>query len=241
MMTKRFEPIMNKCGEIVDYIMSSPDIPTDENIQFKIRLSIEEAVENVVQYAYNGSIGWIEVSTRLSPDGVELIIELKDAGVPFNPLNNPDPDITLSAEDREVGGLGIFLCKKMMDEVTYNYIDNCNVLTMKKILVKENRNTMKVTIDNDNNITKVKLQGRVDTTNADKFRQDMTELMQDKYMNIEMDCADMEYSSSQGLRVFLMLQKSVSARSGKLVLINMKPQVKEVFDITGFSNIINIK
>lgn len=241
MMTKRFEPILNKCGEIVDYIMSSPDIPADENVQFKIRLSVEEAVENVVRYAYDGGVGWIEVSTALTCGGVELVIELKDAGVPFNPLDKPDPDITLSAEDRQVGGLGIFICKKMMDEVIYNYVDGCNVLTMKKILAKENNNTMKVIIDDTTALTKVILQGRIDTTNADKFRQDMETLMQDKYMDIELDCSDMEYSSSQGLRVFLMLQKSVSARHGKLVMVNMRPQVKEVFDITGFSNIINIK
>jgi anti-sigma regulatory factor (Ser/Thr protein kinase) len=61
-----------------------------------------------------------------------LSIELRDAGKPFNPLDNPDPDITLGAEERQIGGLGIFLCKKMMDEVSYRYTDGCNVLTMKK-------------------------------------------------------------------------------------------------------------
>lgn len=58
--------------------------------------------------------------------------------------------------------------------------------------------------------------------------------------DIEFDCTDMEYTSSQGLRMFLMLQKSVNNRKGQLVMKNMKPQVKEVFDITGFSNIIKI-
>ena len=58
--------------------------------------------------------------------------------------------------------------------------------------------------------------------------------------DIEVDCTNMEYTSSQGLRMFLMLQKSVGSKGGKLVLKNMKAQVKEVFDITGFSSIINI-
>jgi anti-anti-sigma factor len=58
--------------------------------------------------------------------------------------------------------------------------------------------------------------------------------------DIDIDCAAMSYTSSQGLRLFLMLQKSVMARGGKMVMRNMNPQVKEVFDITGFSNIITI-
>ena len=133
-MKKRFEPIVDKCGEIIDYLMSSPDIPQDEALQFKIRLSIEEAVENVVRYAYAGGMGWIEVGTELDPEGVMLTIELKDAGVPFNPLEKADPDVTLSAEDREIGGLGIFLCKQLMDRIEYRYEDGCNVLTMSKIV-----------------------------------------------------------------------------------------------------------
>ena len=134
-MKKRFEPIIDKCGEIIDYLMSSPDIPQDEGLQFKIRLSIEEAVENVVRYAYEGGMGWIEVGTELDPEGVMLTIMLKDAGVPFNPLDKPDPDITLSAEDRQVGGLGIFLCKQLMDHIEYKYEDGCNILVMSKKVV----------------------------------------------------------------------------------------------------------
>lgn len=133
-MKKRFNPIKDKSAEIIEYLMSSPDIPQDEGLQFKIRLSVEEAVENVVRYAYQGGIGWMEAGTELSPDGVELTIVLRDAGTPFNPLEKEDPDITLSADDRDIGGLGIFLCKQMMDSIDYRYEDGCNILTMTKKL-----------------------------------------------------------------------------------------------------------
>lgn len=99
---------------------------------------------------------------------------------------------------------------------------------------------MEVTINQEANKTIVVLNGRIDTTNADKFQQDIAPLMQGENPDIEIDCTGMEYTSSQGLRIFLMLQKSVMARQGKLVLTHIKPQVKEVFDITGFSNIIKI-
>lgn len=128
-MQKRFEPITDQCGTIVDYIMAVPEMPDDPGIQFKVRLCSEEAVANVVDYAYEGGMGFLEVSTEVSCGF--FIISLKDAGHPFDPLKNPDPDITLSAEERQIGGLGIFLCKQMMDEVHYAFADGCNLLTMK--------------------------------------------------------------------------------------------------------------
>ena len=82
--------------------------------------------------------------------------------------------------------------------------------------------------------------GRLDTSNADQFQQDIAPLMQGDKPDIDIDCTGMTYTSSQGLRLFLTLQKSVMARGGKMVMRNMNPQVKEVFDITGFSNIITI-
>lgn len=99
---------------------------------------------------------------------------------------------------------------------------------------------MDITIKTQEGKTLVTLNGRIDTTNADKFQQDLAPLMQGDKPDIEMDCSGMEYTSSQGLRMFLMLQKSVMARGGSLMLRNMRPQVREVFDITGFSNIIKI-
>lgn len=99
---------------------------------------------------------------------------------------------------------------------------------------------MEVTIKKSDEKTLVTLSGRLDTTNADAFQKDIAPLMEDAKPNIEIDCTAMEYTSSQGLRIFLLLQKTVSSKSGSMVMTNMRPQVKEVFDITGFSNIIKI-
>ncbi len=131
-MKKRFNPIKDKSSEIIEFVMSSPDIPDDDVLKFKLRLSIEEAVENVVRYAYDGGIGWLETNIDFNQDTLLLTIQLRDAGVPFNPLEKEDPDLTLSAEDRNIGGLGIYLCKKMMDSIEYRYEDGNNVLTMTK-------------------------------------------------------------------------------------------------------------
>ena len=132
MIKKRFNPITDRSSEIVAFLMSSPDMPEDADLRFKIELSIEEAVENVVQYAYEGGIGWLEAGTSLDNQSLILTIELRDAGVPFNPLEKADPDITLAADERPVGGLGIYLCKSMMDRISYRYEDGNNILIMEK-------------------------------------------------------------------------------------------------------------
>lgn len=136
-MKKLFNPIKDKTAEIIEYLMSSSDMPKDEDLRFKLRLSIEETVENVVQYAYKDGIGWMEVGTALDANGLMLTITLKDAGKPFNPLEKEDPDINLPLEEREIGGLGIYLCKQFMDDVQYRYEDGCNILIMKKEISKE--------------------------------------------------------------------------------------------------------
>lgn len=99
---------------------------------------------------------------------------------------------------------------------------------------------MDIKIEKQGAKTLATLSGRLDTTNAEAFQNDITPLMEEENPDIEIDCTDMDYTSSQGLRIFLMLQKSVTSKGGKMVMTNMKPQVKEVFDITGFSNIIRI-
>ncbi|MCQ2066099.1 MAG: STAS domain-containing protein [Bacteroidaceae bacterium] len=99
---------------------------------------------------------------------------------------------------------------------------------------------MEVTINREENKYNVVLAGRLDTTNVDQFQKDIAPLMQSGKSDITLDCTDMEYTSSQGLRMFLMLQKYVNQQGGAMKMVNMRPQVKEVFDITGFSSIINI-
>lgn len=128
-MTTRIVPIAGKTAEIIETVMSSPDVPQDEALRFRIRLSVEEIAENIVTYAYNNGNGFIEITTSLEND--ILTISFKDAGVPFNPLDKQDPDVTLGIDERPVGGLGIFICKKMMDSVSYVFEDGCNNFTMK--------------------------------------------------------------------------------------------------------------
>ena len=130
-MKKRYDPISGKSGAIIEDVMATPEVdglPFELNM--RIRLCVEEVVENVVSYAYDSGSGYMEVETGFCA-GVWRI-RFEDARVPFNPLDKDDPDITLSAEERPIGGLGIFLCKQMMDHLEYHYENGGNVLIMEK-------------------------------------------------------------------------------------------------------------
>ena len=114
--------------EFVDSFLEENDCPM--KTQMQIDLALEEAYVNIANYAYGDETGKAEIG--ISKNGDEVTIVLKDGGIPYNPLKKKDPDTTLSAEEREIGGLGVFLVKKNMDSVFYEYRDGKNIFTMTK-------------------------------------------------------------------------------------------------------------
>jgi serine/threonine-protein kinase RsbW len=93
-----------------------------------IELAAEEAFVNICNYSYPGKPGDVEVICEL--DGNRFIIEIIDSGIPFDMTSLPDPDITADVDDRKIGGLGILLIKKMVDEVRYRRENNRNILNL---------------------------------------------------------------------------------------------------------------
>lgn len=103
----------------------------DMSLTMSINLALEEAVVNVMNYAYpQGTSGEIDITVAYT-DGA-LVFTISDAGTPFDPTKVSDVDTSLSAEDRPIGGLGIHLVRQIMDEVSYSYENNHNILTLKK-------------------------------------------------------------------------------------------------------------
>ncbi|MBR5125796.1 MAG: SpoIIE family protein phosphatase [Oscillospiraceae bacterium] len=101
-------------------------------IQMALCVAIEEVFVNIAHYAYDSGDGHVNLGIGFDPDDSTVTFRIADKGIPFDPLKKPDPDITLSAEDRDIGGLGIFITKKTMDSVTYAYENGENILTMIK-------------------------------------------------------------------------------------------------------------
>lgn len=101
-------------------------------IQMQIDIAVEEIFVNIAHYAYNPEIGTATVRVEVMGDPPAVDITFIDGGIPYDPLAKADPDVTLSAEDRQIGGLGIFMVKKTMDDVKYEYLNGHNILTLKK-------------------------------------------------------------------------------------------------------------
>ena len=100
--------------------------------QMAVCVAIEEVFVNIAHYAYCDGVGDMELGIGL--EDRTITFRMTDSGVPFDPLKKPDPDITLSADEREIGGLGIFIAKQTMDSVTYAYENGKNILTMIKTI-----------------------------------------------------------------------------------------------------------
>ena len=116
--------------EFVDAELASLDCPM--KAQMQIDVAIDELFSNIAYYAYNPDTGPATVRVEVERDPLAVVITFIDNGKPYDPLAAADPDTTLCAEAREVGGLGVFLVKKTMDDVRYEYRDGKNILTIKK-------------------------------------------------------------------------------------------------------------
>ncbi|MBR4961689.1 MAG: ATP-binding protein [Clostridia bacterium] len=102
--------------------------------QMQIAIAIDEIFSNIAHYAYGTETGQATVRVEALEDPESVMITFMDNGVPYDPLAKADPDTTLSADEREIGGLGIYMVKKTMDDISYEYKDGQNILRMIKKL-----------------------------------------------------------------------------------------------------------
>ena len=98
----------------------------------QIDVAVEEIFINIASYAYPPGKGRVTVKVEAEKDPGSCTLTFIDSGKPFDPLDRDDPDVTLSAEDRDIGGLGVLMVKKSMDELDYKYENSCNILRIKK-------------------------------------------------------------------------------------------------------------
>lgn len=131
MLEKKFEAKENNLAEVLQFVENELEIKElPMKLSMQISVCVEEIFTNIARYAYSEKEDDVTLGISYSED--ELIMRFTDHGMPFDPLMKKDPDITLSAEDRDVGGLGIFIVKKTMDDVHYEYKNGKNILTIRK-------------------------------------------------------------------------------------------------------------
>ncbi|MBO4854486.1 MAG: anti-sigma factor antagonist [Oscillospiraceae bacterium] len=121
--------------KVMDFVNSHLDtVNCPAKARMQLDLAVEEIFVNIARYAYAPEKGNATIKVEVLNDPVTVTITFMDRGVPYDPLKKENPDVTLCAEEREIGGLGIFMTKKVMDDVYYEYRDGQNILTLKKVL-----------------------------------------------------------------------------------------------------------
>ena len=123
---------LNEVLAFVDEELEKLDCPI--KTQMTIDIAVEEIYINIASYAYRPGTGNAVIRMEVEEDPLAVMLTFIDSGMPYNPLAKEDPDITLSAEERQIGGLGIYMVKKSMDDVSYKFEDGKNIFSIKKLI-----------------------------------------------------------------------------------------------------------
>ena len=128
------EATVENLAKVTEFIIESlEEMNCKPKIIMQMELVIEELFVNVAHYAYRPDVGICTVQKEIEENPRAIVITFIDSGVPYNPLEHEDPDTSLGVEEREIGGLGIFLVKKNVDDISYEYKNGQNVLRLKKL------------------------------------------------------------------------------------------------------------
>ena len=129
-MKKTFRAKKEELDNVLSFIHESLSEYLNQKLLLKIDLVVEEIFANIANYAYNNGDGDVEIEVKNIDNKIVILFE--DSGVPFNPLEVPEVDVALPTEEREIGGLGIYMVRKIMDNVEYMYKENKNILVIEK-------------------------------------------------------------------------------------------------------------
>lgn len=127
------DAVVENLQTVVDFVAEQLEVrECPMKVSMQIELVVEEIFVNIASYAYHPEIGAATFCMEFEENPSAVLMTFIDGGKPYNPLEKTDPDTTLDVDERDIGGLGIFLVKKNVDEITYEYADGKNILRMKK-------------------------------------------------------------------------------------------------------------
>lgn len=127
------EATVENISVVTDFINEELNkVNCSEKIKSEIDIVVDELFGNIANYAYGDTLGKAIVQIEITDNPMKASITFIDNGIKYNPLENNTPDITLSAQDREIGGLGVYIVKKLMNDIIYEYVDNRNILKIVK-------------------------------------------------------------------------------------------------------------
>lgn len=222
---------LDALAKVSAFITNAAEISgLDERATWQVQLAVDEAATNVIQHAYApDEVGDISLSWHCEAN--RFIVTLRDFGKQFDPQAVPEPDISSPLEERQVGGLGIYLITRLMDEVRFDFHpQEGNVLTMIKYITPGVRDDVVV----------LPISGRVDAVTAPQLNREVHEQIEHGARFVLLDLSNVAFLSSSGLRSLLLIRKELMTLGGELRLAGLQPQVHEVFALTGFTQVFAI-
>ncbi|MGB9723819.1 MAG: anti-sigma factor antagonist [Chloroflexia bacterium] len=203
----------------------------DERALYAIQTAVDEAATNIILHGY-GREGEGPIHIACWQEGDDFVVEMRDYGRPFDPSSVPEPDLHAPLEKRREGGLGLFLMRRMMNQVEFARRGEENVLRMVR------RRTPAVCLPPA--VPTLSPQGRLDAAHAPQLEQMLREALEGKPPALIVDLAQVTYLSSSGLRALLVAAKQLHRSGGHLVLCCPRPAVARVLRLTGFMEILPV-
>jgi serine/threonine-protein kinase RsbW len=222
---------LDALAQITAFITAAAEhLGLDERATWQVQLAVDEAATNIIQYAYDAEHPGDIVVTWYAEDD-RLVIRLCDHGRRFDPQAVEPPNLELPLEERQVGGLGIYLMTRLMDEVRFDFDPQAgNLLTLVKQLTNETQTE----------VTLLPLQGRIDAVTSPQMSAEVRARIDAGARYLLLDLSAVPFMSSSGLRALLLIRKDLMMLGGEVRLAALQPQVREVFDITGFAQVFAI-
>jgi serine/threonine-protein kinase RsbW len=212
-------------------------------VRRSLHVALDELLRNTLTYGFpERGDGEVTVEVELRADRVS--VTLTDDGSPFDPFAVSAPDTTLPVEQQRIGGLGIHLVRRMMDEVSYRRTADRNVVVLAKRLpggmtaAQSGGKSMDITTRARNDVTVVAFAGNLDSITSPQAQQALDAVLAGGVKKVVVDFTGLDYISSAGLRVLLGTAKRLKGVGGALRLFGLNETVREVFQISGFSTIL---
>jgi anti-anti-sigma factor len=210
---------------------------------FDVNLALDEVLTNIITYAYDDDAEH-QIVVRLRVERERFTVDVEDDGREFDPLSTAEPDLAAPVEERPVGGLGLSLVRRLVSELAYDRRGGWNVLTMTRFLGAMGRrlreSTAYVTEQREGEVVVLEVSGRLDSAGAAAFEEELLGRISKGDRHIVVDCSELRYINSAGLRVLLVAAKRLSADGGAIALAQASGQMRSVVEIVGFDSVFPV-
>lgn len=202
---------------------------------FDLQLAVNEVFTNLVSYGFDDDRPH-EIIVRLMTAADEVVIEIEDDGRPFDPSAAPAPRLDVPLEEREPGGLGLYLARRVTDGMEYRREDGRNIVRLRKNL----GHALTIVESRHGRVLVLRLQGRVDARNVGTLAARLAEAIDAGERRIVVEGERLVYVDSAGLQTLLVAAKRLRPLAGRFVLAGLRQPVRRIVDMAGLSSILRL-